>query len=53
VAAYLNRGKNQNRRMFHTTPLSALARALVGPGTPRRINLAAAHSAAARQRAGR
>jgi hypothetical protein len=36
----------------HDSRLGAL-RTLFGPGTPRRINLTAAHSAAARQRSGR
>ena len=38
---------------FHTTPLSALERSLGGPAVPRRINLAAGHKQAARQRTGR
>ena len=40
-------------QMFEKTRLAALERALVGPAMPRRINLPAAHSAAARERAGR
>jgi hypothetical protein len=53
LEAYKRNETNQSRRMFHTTPKSALLRALVGPGMPRRINLHAAHSAAARERTGR
>ena len=53
AAAYLRRNKDQSRRMFHTTWESALARALAGPGLPRRLNPRAAASAAARERAGR
>jgi hypothetical protein len=39
--------------MFNRTWQSTLERALLGPATPRRINLAKAASAAARERAGR
>lgn len=53
VAALRNSGKNQSRKMFKTTWQSALARALVGPGTPRRLNVPAAHSAASRESSGR
>jgi hypothetical protein len=53
LQAYLQRHADQSRRMFHTTPLSALERYLVGPAMPRRINPQAAHSAAARERSGR
>lgn len=47
--AYAERGKDQSKRMFRTTPESALLRFLVGPAMPRRINLAAAAAAAKRQ----
>lgn len=58
LTGFRNRGKDQSRRMFPASPalsgtLSPLLRALIGPGTPRRINLAAAHSNAAREKAGR
>jgi hypothetical protein len=54
--AFLQRNKDQSRRMFPKNPAlwgtqDAILRALIGPGTPRRINLAAA--AAARERVGR
>jgi len=53
LAAYLKRNQDQSRRMFKTTPGSALARALVGPAMPRRLNLDASSSAAAREKSGR
>jgi hypothetical protein len=53
ATAALHRKQDQSKRMFRTTPASAALRTLFGPGTPRRINLTAAHSAAARQRSGR
>lgn len=53
ITALLHRHQDQSKRMFKTTPLSALARTLLGPGTPRRVNLTAAHSSAARERSGR
>jgi hypothetical protein len=53
LTAYLKRHQDQSKRMFHTTWGSALARAAAGPGLPRRLNLTAAHSSAARERSGR
>lgn len=53
ATAILHRHQDQSKRMFHTTPWSAALRTLLGPGTPRRVNLTAAHSAASRERAGR
>ncbi len=58
VTAFLSRHKNQSRRMFPKSSSlygtrDPLLRALVGPGMPRRINVHAAHSSAARERAGR
>lgn len=58
LTAFLNRHKDQSKKMFPASPelagtLSPLLRALIGPGTPRRINLAAGASSAARERAGR
>lgn len=49
--AYLHPSKPT--AMFHKTPWNMLARAAAGASLPRRINLAAARSAAARERAGR
>jgi hypothetical protein len=51
--AYLQRHKDQSNRMFHTTPMSALLRSLIGPGTPRHVNLPAAHNAEGREKSGR
>ena len=56
--AFLQRNQDQSKRMFPKSPglfgtQDTLLRALLGPGTPRRINLAAAASAAAREKAGR
>jgi hypothetical protein len=58
VEAYLNRRKDQSRRMFPKSPALAgtrdpLLRALLGPAVPRRLNLRAARSAAAREISGR
>src|SRR5207248_4704511 len=53
LLAHLNRKKDQSKRQFHTTPLSAFIRSLGGPATPRRINVSNAHQAAAREREGR
>jgi hypothetical protein len=53
LQAYLDRHTDQSRRMFHKTVLNTLARAAAGPGLPRRVNLPAAHSSAARERSGR
>lgn len=57
LTAFLNRHKDQSRHMFPQSRQWAgtktpLLRALLGPATPRRINLAAAASAAARERSG-
>jgi hypothetical protein len=58
LAGFLNRSKDQSRKMFPASPalsgtLTPLLRALLGPGMPRQINVAAAHSSAARERTGR
>jgi len=58
LTAYLNRHKDQSRRMFPADQRwwgmrGAILRTLLGPGMPRRFNPTAAHSAAARERAGR
>jgi len=45
-------GLDQTQRMHRTTPGSALQRALVGHGMPRRLNVGAANSAAAREKSG-
>jgi hypothetical protein len=53
LSAYLDRHKDQSTRQFKHTPLSALARSLIGPATPRRINKAAANKAAGLEKSGR
>lgn len=58
VTAYLGRHQDQSRRMFPKSPAlggtrDPLMRALLGPGTPRRFNVPAGNSAAARQKSGR
>jgi len=52
LSAYLPRHKDQSNRMFHTTPMSAFLRSLIGPGTPRHVT-EAAHKAAGREKSGR
>jgi hypothetical protein len=58
VNGFLDRHRDQSRRMFPQSQrwsgtLSPILRAVLGPGTPRRINLAAAAAAASRERSGR
>jgi hypothetical protein len=53
VTALRQRNQDQSARMFHKTPLNVLARTLVGPGLPRRLNKTAAHKAAKRELSGR
>jgi hypothetical protein len=58
LTAFLQRHQSQVNRMFPKSPgllgtESPFLRALLGPGTPRRLNPAAARKAAARERSGR
>jgi hypothetical protein len=58
LTGFLHRNKNQSRKMFPQSPglggtETPLLRSIIGPAMPRRMNLTAAHSAAARERRGR